>query len=59
MLGHVRYGTFGKNGIESVHPFLWWPEKNRSGKDRLRNNSMAKPYRAWYIILDKEEWNNR
>ncbi|PKG44218.1 amidophosphoribosyltransferase [Psychroflexus sp. MES1-P1E] len=21
-LGHVRYGTFGKNGIESVHPFL-------------------------------------
>ena len=22
MLGHVRYGTFGKNNIESVHPFL-------------------------------------
>ena len=22
MLGHVRYGTFGKNSIESVHPFL-------------------------------------
>ena len=22
MLGHVRYGTFGNNGIESVHPFL-------------------------------------
>lgn len=22
MMGHVRYGTFGKNGIESVHPFL-------------------------------------
>lgn len=22
LLGHVRYGTFGKNGIESVHPFL-------------------------------------
>jgi len=21
-LGHVRYGTFGKNSIESVHPFL-------------------------------------
>jgi amidophosphoribosyltransferase len=20
-LGHVRYGTFGKNSIESVHPF--------------------------------------
>jgi amidophosphoribosyltransferase len=22
MMGHVRYGTFGKNSIESVHPFL-------------------------------------
>ncbi|PQJ20413.1 amidophosphoribosyltransferase [Nonlabens tegetincola] len=22
MIGHVRYGTFGKNSIESVHPFL-------------------------------------
>ena len=22
MLGHVRYGTFGKNNIENVHPFL-------------------------------------
>ena len=21
-LGHVRYGTFGKNSIENVHPFL-------------------------------------
>lgn len=21
MLGHLRYGTFGKNSIESVHPF--------------------------------------
>ena len=21
-LGHLRYGTFGKNGIESCHPFL-------------------------------------
>lgn len=21
-LGHVRYGTFGKNGIDNVHPFL-------------------------------------
>ena len=21
-LGHVRYGTFGKNSIESVHPFF-------------------------------------
>ena len=22
MLGHVRYGTYGKNSIENVHPFL-------------------------------------
>ncbi|MFD0863265.1 amidophosphoribosyltransferase [Sungkyunkwania multivorans] len=22
LLGHVRYGTFGKNSVESVHPFL-------------------------------------
>ena len=30
-LGHVRYGTFGKNSIESVHPFLRqnnWTHKN-------------------------------
>lgn len=30
-LGHVRYGTFGKNSIESVHPFLRqsnWMHKN-------------------------------
>ena len=30
-LGHVRYGTFGKNSIESVHPFLRqsnWKHKN-------------------------------
>ena len=44
---------------ESVQPFLWWPEKNRSNKDGARNNAMEKPYRAWYIILTKEEWENR
>lgn len=30
-LGHVRYGTFGNNSIESVHPFLRqnnWQHKN-------------------------------
>jgi amidophosphoribosyltransferase len=30
-LGHVRYGTFGENSIESVHPFLRqnnWRHKN-------------------------------
>ncbi len=32
-LGHVRYGTFGKNSIESVHPFLRqnnWMHRNLS-----------------------------
>ena len=31
MLGHVRYGTFGKNSVESVHPFLRqnnWKHRN-------------------------------
>ena len=31
MLGHVRYGTFGKNSVESVHPFLRqnnWQHRN-------------------------------
>ncbi len=30
-LGHVRYGTFGKNSVESVHPFLRqnnWQNRN-------------------------------
>ena len=30
-LGHVRYGTFGKNSVESVHPFLRqnnWTHRN-------------------------------
>ncbi len=32
-LGHVRYGTFGKNSIDSVHPFLRqnnWMHRNLS-----------------------------
>ena len=31
MLGHVRYGTFGKNSVENVHPFLRqnnWKHRN-------------------------------
>ena len=31
LLGHVRYGTFGKNSVESVHPFLRqnnWKHRN-------------------------------
>lgn len=31
LLGHVRYGTFGKNSVENVHPFLRqnnWQHRN-------------------------------
>ena len=34
-LGHVRYGTFGKNSIETVHPFL------RQNNWKTRNLAMA------------------
>jgi amidophosphoribosyltransferase len=48
-LGHVRYGTFGKNSIESVHPFLRqsnWKHKslivagnfNMTNSERLFND---------------------
>ena len=43
MLGHVRYGTFGKNNIESVHPFLRqnnWKHRNLivAGNFNMTNN---------------------
>ncbi|MCK5816327.1 MAG: amidophosphoribosyltransferase, partial [Flavobacteriaceae bacterium] len=43
-LGHVRYGTFGKNSIESVHPFLRqnnWKHKNLivAGNFNLTNSN--------------------
>ncbi len=43
MLGHVRYGTFGKNNIESVHPFLRqnnWMHRNLivAGNFNMTNN---------------------
>ena len=43
MLGHVRYGTFGKNSIESVHPFLRqnnWMHRNLivAGNFNMTNN---------------------
>ncbi len=43
-LGHVRYGTFGKNSIESVHPFLRqnnWQHKNLivAGNFNMTNSS--------------------
>ena len=43
-LGHVRYGTFGKNSIECVHPFLRqnnWKHKNLivAGNFNMTNSS--------------------
>lgn len=42
-LGHVRYGTFGRNSIESVHPFLRqnnWMHRNLiiAGNFNMTNN---------------------
>ena len=42
-LGHVRYGTFGKNSVESVHPFLRqnnWMHRNLivAGNFNMTNN---------------------
>ncbi|WP_190810203.1 amidophosphoribosyltransferase [Flagellimonas sp. S3867] len=42
LMGHVRYGTFGKNSIENVHPFLRqnnWMHRNLivSGNFNLTN----------------------
>lgn len=44
-LGHVRYGTHGKNSIESVHPFLRqnnWMHRNLivAGNFNMTNNSV-------------------
>ena len=44
MLGHVRYGTFGGNSIESVHPFLRqnnWMHRNliMAGKFNMTNTN--------------------
>ncbi len=44
LLGHVRYGTHGKNSIESVHPFLRqnnWMHRNLivAGNFNMTNNS--------------------
>jgi len=43
LLGHVRYGTFGKNSVESVHPFLRqnnWMHRNIivAGNFNMTNN---------------------
>ena len=40
LLGHVRYGTFGKNSVESVHPFLRqnnWMHRNLIVAGNLTN----------------------
>ncbi len=44
-LGHIRYGTHGKNGIESVHPFLRqnnWMHRNLivAGNFNMTNNNV-------------------
>jgi len=44
-LGHVRYGTHGKNSIESVHPFLRqnnWMHRNLivAGNFNMTNNNV-------------------
>ncbi|MFP2995430.1 amidophosphoribosyltransferase [Spongiivirga sp. MCCC 1A20706] len=44
LLGHVRYGTFGKNSVESVHPFLRqnnWMHRNLivAGNFNMTNNN--------------------
>ncbi|MEW7277602.1 amidophosphoribosyltransferase [Aquimarina sp. 2201CG1-2-11] len=44
-LGHVRYGTFGKNSVESVHPFLRqnnWMHRNLivAGNFNMTNNNV-------------------
>jgi amidophosphoribosyltransferase len=43
LLGHVRYGTFGQNNIENVHPFLRqnnWTHRNLivAGNFNMTNN---------------------
>ncbi len=45
LLGHVRYGTFGKNSVESVHPFLRqnnWMHRNLivAGNFNMTNNDV-------------------
>ena len=45
LMGHVRYGTHGKNSIESVHPFLRqnnWMHRNLivAGNFNMTNNSV-------------------
>ena len=45
MLGHVRYGTYGKNSEDSVHPFIRknnWMHRNliMAGNFNMTNNSV-------------------
>ncbi|KAA1246292.1 amidophosphoribosyltransferase [Aquimarina sp. RZ0] len=45
LMGHVRYGTFGKNSVESVHPFLRqnnWMHRNLivAGNFNMTNNNV-------------------
>ena len=43
LLGHLRYGTYGKNSIDSCHPFIRqnnWPSRNlvMAGNFNMTNN---------------------
>lgn len=59
---------------KSVEPFLWWPPKGSSRIAKnitaesltdenfmrsLKHSSMDKPYRAWYIVVNKKDWYDR
>ncbi len=48
-LGHVRYGTFGKNSIESVHPFLRqnnWMHRNLIIAGNFNMTNVAELFRS-------------
>ena len=63
MLGHVRYGTFGKNSLESVHPFLRqnnWMHRNlivasRCPRVRMIRGQICFPFvqdvKMYYYLL--------
>ena len=47
LMGHVRYGTFGKNSIESVHPFLRqnnWMHRNLIVAGNFNMTNVDEPF---------------
>ena len=59
-LGHLRYGTFGKNEIENCHPFLRqnnWRTRNLvvAGNSNTREPRMFRPLdRQGFLVQDLE-----